>query len=561
MEMAPQNHDVLILGGGLAGLTLALQILRARPEANVLVAEKSDWPPPIAAHKVGESTVELGTHYLRHVLGLAEYLDAEHLPKLGLRFFFQTTPDAPLHERPEFGAASELPVPSHQVDRGLLEAELARRVQDLGCAFLSGARVSSVELSKHGHTVTLKTPDGEQTEQARWLVDATGRAGMLKRQLKLREPSPHDSNAIWFRVDEDIDIETWDPDPEFAARVPPGLRRLSTNHLMGDGYWVWFIPLSSGSTSVGIVSDPQIHDLKGMSTIDGAMSWLREHEPLAAKAIAPHLDGLQDFHVLRHYSHGAQRVFHPLRWALTGDAGAFLDPFYSPGTDFIALSNTYITDLVCRDLAGERVRSRVNEYNRTYLSMWNAWLPVYERMYETFGVGQVAALKVAWDYSTYWSFQVPTFVNDGFLDVKLMTRTRHLWERITELNRTLQGNLLFWARNEPAPTALRSGLVDSMQVPFLRRFQEQMADRGDLTDLEARLRTNLTVLETLSAEIHRRAAHRLFGTPLDMVVDPLTFSLSALADGEPHRPAAGLPRDPDLAADLDLAWFADRRSG
>jgi hypothetical protein len=43
-------------------------------------------------------------------------------------------------------------------------------------------------------------------------------------------------------------------------------------------------------------------------------------------------------------------VFSARRWALTGEAGLFLDPFYSPGTDFIAISNTYITELVARDV-------------------------------------------------------------------------------------------------------------------------------------------------------------------------------------------------------------------
>ena len=45
------------------------------------------------------------------------------------------------------------------------------------------------------------------------------------------------------------------------------------------------------------------------------------------------------------------------RWALTGEAGLFLDPFYSPGSDFIGISNTYITDLIARDRQGIGGRS------------------------------------------------------------------------------------------------------------------------------------------------------------------------------------------------------------
>ena len=33
-------------------------------------------------------------------------------------------------------------------------------------------------------------------------------------------------------------------------------------------------------------------------------------------------------------------------WTCVGDAGGFLDPFYSPGSDFIAMGNDAVTDLV-----------------------------------------------------------------------------------------------------------------------------------------------------------------------------------------------------------------------
>jgi hypothetical protein len=41
------------------------------------------------------------------------------------------------------------------------------------------------------------------------------------------------------------------------------------------------------------------------------------------------------------------------RWSLVGEAGAFLDPFYSPGSDYITLGNTFTTDMIVRELNGE----------------------------------------------------------------------------------------------------------------------------------------------------------------------------------------------------------------
>ena len=83
-----ENHyDVTILGGGLAGLTLSLQLKQEKPDIKVLVLEKREDAAPEAAFKVGESSVELGTHYMREVLNLKDYLDSDQLPKHGLRFF------------------------------------------------------------------------------------------------------------------------------------------------------------------------------------------------------------------------------------------------------------------------------------------------------------------------------------------------------------------------------------------------------------------------------------------------------------------------------------------
>ncbi len=112
--------DVVICGGGLAGLTLALQVRRARPEARVLVVERATRPLPEACHKVGESTVEVGGRYFEHTLGLRPYLEERHLFKNGLRFFCGF-PGAPMEQRCEYGPSERPRVPSFQLDRGRFE--------------------------------------------------------------------------------------------------------------------------------------------------------------------------------------------------------------------------------------------------------------------------------------------------------------------------------------------------------------------------------------------------------------------------------------------------------
>ena len=102
---------------------------------------------------------------------------------------------------------------------------------------------------------------------ARWVVDASGRNRLLPRQLDLKWTNEHDCNAAWFRVAAEIDIGRWSDDPTWQGRLIEGDRAMSTNHLMGEGYWVWLIRLASGATSVGIVADPAFHAFDEFNTL------------------------------------------------------------------------------------------------------------------------------------------------------------------------------------------------------------------------------------------------------------------------------------------------------
>ena len=105
------RHDVVITGGGLAGLTLALQLKQSFADLDVLVLERRVHPVPIAAHKVGESTVEIGAHYLSDVLGLKHHLETAQLKKFGFRFF-SSEGRRDIDAVTEIGASRYLSVPS-----------------------------------------------------------------------------------------------------------------------------------------------------------------------------------------------------------------------------------------------------------------------------------------------------------------------------------------------------------------------------------------------------------------------------------------------------------------
>ena len=171
-----QQYDTIILGGGLAGLTLAMQLKQQNSDIKVLVLEKRDGNAPDAAHKVGESTVELATHYLREVLNLKDYMDSDQLPKHGLRFFLSPKHKDEIHRRVELGPKVFLPVPSHQIDRGIFENDLIDMDRELGIQVELGAKVTNTDLKDEVHTVIYAQNGETKTAISRWVVDATGRA-------------------------------------------------------------------------------------------------------------------------------------------------------------------------------------------------------------------------------------------------------------------------------------------------------------------------------------------------------------------------------------------------
>src|SRR5690606_4166346 len=163
-----------------------------------------------------------------------------------------------------------------------------------------------------------------------------------------------------------IDLDAWSDAGNWPSRFQPAERWKSTNHMCGPGYWFWLIPLASDSHSLGIVCDAKMHPLETMNTHDKAMEWVRRHQPRAARALEQSQHGLQDFLFLRHFSHGCKQVQPGQRRALTGGAGVCLDPFYSPGSEFIAISNTYIADLVRLDFAGGPVGAHADIFQQLY---------------------------------------------------------------------------------------------------------------------------------------------------------------------------------------------------
>ncbi|MCA9529516.1 MAG: tryptophan 7-halogenase [Myxococcales bacterium] len=566
---ARRQADVVICGGGLAGLTLARQLRLEVPAAAVLVLERTTRPLPDACHKVGESTIELGAHYLAHTLGLEAYLRREHILKNGLRFFGGDTAGT-FGERPEIGPSEPPVIPAFQLDRGKLERDLRAMVEAEGVTLVEGAMVEAVALDEGSsgsaapgaHTVTYRDAAGaSHTVAARWVVDAMGRRRLLQKQLGLRRPASNPQSAAWFRVAERVvpadlvapSVRAW------HARDVGGSRWRSTSHLIGRGYWVWMIPLSTGFTSLGVVADAAAHPFASFNTPERARAFLRAHEP----ALAARLEDVAfaDFRAMPDYSYLSERVLSAQRWASVGEAGFFVDPLYSLGGDFLGLGNTFVAALVADDLSGHLDPAKVDELNAFLYETSRDALRTTSGNSAIFAHARIFAAKLWWDFFHYWSFFAAYFFQQLWkLDLREHHAVRAIGHRYDALNVVAQRVLETWAELSPERLDGRRAFMPLPMFPSVLadqhlaltepRTPEQTLAKmaGDVQTAEALVRELVVLaLRDLGPALARR-----FGEVARL--DTLGFVPSdprVVADDLPRR--ARVEALPPIARDMERA--------
>jgi flavin-dependent dehydrogenase len=558
---SPAGHyDVAILGGGLAALTLALQLKEERPATSIVVLEKREGEAPEAAFKVGESTVELSAHYFADVVGMKDHLVAAQNPKAGLRFFFPADGKRDIARRVEWGSPRWPVVPAYQLDRGRFENALAERCLERGIDVKGGSFITEVDLGGEEHTVTVVRggPGGEQsTVTAHWVVDASGRASLLKNKLGLAEENGHHINSAWFRLAGGIDLEAWSNDEEWLARMNErGLRRFSTNHLMDTGYWVWLIPLASGPISIGVVADPRFHGWEEMNTLDALIEWLKKNEPQLGELVDGRRADVEDFLKIEDFSYGCKQVFSAERWCLTGEAGAFLDPLYSPGSDFIALSNTFITDAIARELEGEDVAERLTKHEATYFRLFETTLADYRDQYHLFGDPQVTCVKLHWDYTYYWSYPALWFFQRKWIDPDFVERARPEFDRAVKLHLRMQELFRQWHRLDGREHS------DSFVTlfPHLIQISDELDDEFDDAALLAKATRDRLAMEAFAITVFEKAARLLPNITVDLQkpvnayavgLDPARWEEDGLFDGSGMSPREARK----LVKGLQFAWL------
>jgi flavin-dependent dehydrogenase len=389
--------------------------------------------------------VQVGAYYYSKVLDLEEYLLREHYMKYNLRFYWKAAGrrNDCFEDYSQAYIRHFSNIACYQLDRNKFEGELLRlNCQSPKFVFRAPATDLNVSISDRGpHSVTFRSDNREALVEADWVVDTSGRRKFLARDKKLgrRNAIRHGASFLWVEGLVNIDKLT-DLSPKalrlkeqrsVTGHLPVWL---ATNHFMGEGFWFWVIPLQ-GKTSLGLVYDNTIFPWERVGTAEKLIEWACQEFPLFSRDLP--YRRILDHSMLRDFSYDCGQTISESRWALSGEAGRFTDPLYSPGSDLIALHNTLITDAILSNENCELSR-KCRLYERVMRSFYGGTVPSFAVSYDALGDQEAFVLKYTWELSVYFAFYVFPFINDLFTDPRFIPVFLGRFSRLGSINKNVQ---------------------------------------------------------------------------------------------------------------------------
>jgi len=316
--------DVAILGGGPAA-AVAARLLAGWGHAVALLTR----PAPHRA--LAESLPPSITKLLDHA-GLRPAVD-------GAGFLRATGNTAWWESGAGRAEPFEAGVLGYQVDRTRFDRLLLRQAGVLGAAVHRRATVRQVEGSSGGdgtRRVHFEAGGKAHVIAARWVLDCTGRAGLIARR-GWRTPEPGIRTMAL--------IAAWDHPTGWPVDDP--------THTLVESYsdgWAWSVPLSPTRRQVTVMVDPTLTSLAGRGRLAAAY----REELHRTRHIGPMLSAARQ--VGRPWARDASpyaafQVGEP-GLLLVGDAASFTDPLSSFGVKK-AMASAWLAAVVVRTALAE----------------------------------------------------------------------------------------------------------------------------------------------------------------------------------------------------------------
>ncbi|GAA4688380.1 FADH2-dependent halogenase [Promicromonospora umidemergens] len=357
-----QNHsdyDLVVIGAGPAGSTAARQA--AQLGLRVLIVEKDPFP----RFHIGESLLPYMSGLLNQ-LGLLERMRQQgHPVKSGAEF---TNTEGQFHRVCFTDQGPGRFHTTFQVERSRFDQVLLDSAVEAGATVTLQAEVTDIDLSDDDapHRIRYTEADGEPVEvQASVLIDASGRAGVISGKLGLRKPVQRLKMVAVYRHYAGVREET---NPGWSGDVQIG------NHAEG---WVWAIPNSAGTLSVGAVMRKPT--MRAAADREELLSDHISRIPRIVERLGtakPQGPARQE----SDFCYYADQVVGN-RWFMVGDAAAFVDPVFSGGVYLAMTTGMQASIEAAAVLDG---RSTIEDSTARFTSLYKTGYDTYFRLVQGF---------------------------------------------------------------------------------------------------------------------------------------------------------------------------------
>ncbi|SEI72125.1 Dehydrogenase (flavoprotein) [Dyadobacter koreensis] len=323
--------DVVVIGAGPAG-TVAASYLK-KQGYDVIILEKEKFP----RFQIGESLLPCCMEHLDQS-GLLDAVVPKNFQKKTGAAFMKGDKRCEFFFEEQYTSGWTW---TWQVKRADFDLTLAEATRAKGVDVNFECEVLNVTCSKDRQIVDYKDIDGNIfTLESKFIIDSSGYGRVLPRLFDLSKPSAFTPRGAVFSHLED------------KNRTKEASNNIFVHSFDNNKSWIWAIPFSDGSTSVGIVGDKEKVEELAENNGEKYKKFIREFKDLNGRFVNSELKW-EPKHILG-YSVGVKQMYGE-GFVLSGNSTEFLDPIFSSGVTFATASGLLSAKMTHRHLQGENV--------------------------------------------------------------------------------------------------------------------------------------------------------------------------------------------------------------
>jgi flavin-dependent dehydrogenase len=407
--------DVLVIGAGPAG-TIAASIIK-QAGYDVTIVEKMKFPRFV----IGESLLPRCMEALEE----AGFLEAVKARGFQQKFGAKFVKDGVICDYLFEDQFTKGWTWTWQVQRADFDQTLANCCVEKGIPLHYETTVTDIRFNGTSSVTTVVDAAGESsTISAKFIVDGSGYGRVIPKLFNLDRPSSLPGRKALFSHLKD--------DKREMAHEPNRITIVTHR----PGVWIWVIPFSTGTTSVGYVGHPEFFEAFEGSD-EAVFDQLISREPYLAERFRD-AEKIFSPRVLQSWSSTTDK-FYGDGFVLTGNVTEFLDPVFSSGVTLASVSSQLAAHLVIRKLQGgevdwdkeymEVMMQGVNTF-RTYVNGW--YDGTLDKIFFAKEPLPDIKNKICSVLAGYvWDLENP-FVKDHYHQVKKLARTLELQQIIDE---------------------------------------------------------------------------------------------------------------------------------